>query len=372
MKNIGILAFLADDKESTPLSNLIELIHPLSNELHVVVGNDNIIASYPDHVQIHRFKHNPQKNVVNRALNYAYTQIKISYKIIRINNIDTWIFFIGGDTLVLPMLAAKLLRTKVILIFAGSAIKTLQSFNDGLYKVAKFLSRINCELSDKIVVYSESLINYLELEHYKNKINIALHSFINFDKFRIINSYDKRDNLIGYIGRLSNEKGVMNFVEAIPEINNVNDEIKFLIIGDGDLKDEILKYVDSHDLNSTVTIIDWITHNKIPEYFNELKLLVLPSYTEGLPNVMLESMACGTPVLAMPVGAVPDIIHDKKTGFLLKENSPKCISEGVINVLEQNNLQEVIDKSHSLVEKKFFYNNLSNGWKDLLNSLDEK
>jgi glycosyltransferase involved in cell wall biosynthesis len=52
-----------------------------------------------------------------------------------------------------------------------------------------------------------------------------------------------------------------------------------------------------------------------------LALLVIPSYTEGLPNIMLEAMACGTPMLASPVGAIEDVIKDEETGFILRSKS---------------------------------------------------
>ena len=56
---------------------------------------------------------------------------------------------------------------------------------------------------------------------------------------------------------------------------------------------------------------------------------------------MLEAMACGTPVLATPVGSIPDIIKDSKNGFIMESNSPKCIADNIVRVLNNPNLDEL-------------------------------
>ena len=80
--------------------------------------------------------------------------------------------------------------------------------------------------------------------------------------------------------------------------------------------------IGSH-VNKNVTLVGWISHDELPSYLNMLKLLVVPSYTEGLPNIVIEAMSCGTPVLATPVGGVPDLIEDGITGFILEDNFPE-------------------------------------------------
>jgi glycosyltransferase involved in cell wall biosynthesis len=101
-----------------------------------------------------------------------------------------------------------------------------------------------------------------------------------------------------------------------------------------------------------------------------MKLLVLPSYTEGLPNIVLEAMACGTVVLATPVGAIPDIIKDGETGFLLKSNDPKHIAERILELL---NKPELLDKvsinAYNYVRKNFSYEKTLDAWRKILSEL---
>ena len=105
-----------------------------------------------------------------------------------------------------------------------------------------------------------------------------------------------------------------------------------MIGGSGPLFDEVKTYLKDAGISEFVDLLGWIHHDELPKYLCSLRLLIIPSFTEGLPNIMLEAMASGTPVLATPVGAIPDIIIDKKTGFIMENNSPPCIAKNVKRV----------------------------------------
>lgn len=138
------------------------------------------------------------------------------------------------------------------------------------------------------------------------------------------------------------------------------------------MRNSIEKYVIDRQLNRKIKILGWISHDRLPIYLNELKLLVLPSYTEGLPNIMLEAMACGTPVLATSVGSIPDIISDGFTGFLLKENSPQNVADNILRALEHPDLHRVADKARDLVRIHFTYEAAVERYKKVLHLLLRK
>jgi glycosyltransferase involved in cell wall biosynthesis len=81
---------------------------------------------------------------------------------------------------------------------------------------------------------------------------------------------------------------------------------------------------------------------------------------------MLEAMASGSIILSTPVGAIPDYINDGETGFIMEDNSPKCIIENVIRVLEFPNLDKIAENARDLVEREFTYEAAIKGWKDAL------
>jgi len=85
---------------------------------------------------------------------------------------------------------------------------------------------------------------------------------------------------------------------------------------------------------------------------------------------MLEAMACGTPVLATPVGAIPDVIIDGKTGFIMENNSPECIAENVARALASPDLEEIAENGRRFVEENFTFEKTVENWKEILQSIE--
>ena len=356
-----------------PLLNIKELLYSFS-DVYVIVGSAENIMTKTNLVgiQTYEIQHKKTTNIFARILRYVLLEIRISLVLAKISKkIDLYIFFMEGDAL-LPVLTTKLLRKKNIRALPSFMSKETAKSHKGkgtLLMALIKLQNIAYFLSNKIILYSPNLIKEWDLEKYKNKISIANEYFIDIDEFKIKYKFNERENLVGYIGRLSEEKGVLNFVKAIPEILKERKEIKFMVGGDGLLRDKIEKYLNENNLDDKVKLVGWIPHNELPDYLNKLKLIILPSYTEGLPGTMLEAMACSTPVLATSVGAIPDVIKDGETGFLMENNSPGCIARNIIKVLESPNLDKIIEDAQKLIKDKYTYEPTTRKYRDSLKGL---
>jgi glycosyltransferase involved in cell wall biosynthesis len=351
--------------EDVLLNKLSTILEPISDEMFLIAKNFYGQIPFDEKTYIKNIKHENKRIrlFLIRVLNYMMVQIKISRDLIKLSKtVDVVIFFTGGATLLLPMLTTKFLMKKAVLIAAGSASIPIKKVHKKLFAVTKIvlyyiyriLENINYALSDRLVVESESGIDFLGLNRYKNKIFVS-NMGVNLNLFKISEEDSKERNLIGYVGCLTDEKGVMNFVKAIPLILKEKKDLDFVIGGDGPLFEEIKNELNNNEIYDKVIFAGRIPHDELSKYLNELKLLVLPSYSEGLPNIILEAMACGTPVLATPVGGVPDVIRDGETGFIMENNSPECIAKNAISALEYPNLDEIVKKARELIEKEFTY-----------------
>lgn len=118
-------------------------------------------------------------------------------------------------------------------------------------------------------------------------------------------------NYLLAVARLSEEKGIGNLVRALGLLKQRN-ALKFrtVIVGDGPDRRSLLADVGRLDLNDHVTFIGSVPHSQVDAWMRNAHALCLPSLREGMPNVVLEALATGIPVVASRVGGIPDVIDD--------------------------------------------------------------
>jgi len=122
---------------------------------------------------------------------------------------------------------------------------------------------------------------------------------------------DHSTKTILYVGNLKVKKGCLDLFEAVNEIDSRDsDSYELVYIGDGPCGVIIKEKSRVLDDNKKVILLGRLPHNEIVDWYKKADLLCLPSYNEGVPNVVLEAMACGLPVIATNVGGIPEVLPE--------------------------------------------------------------
>lgn len=357
------------------ISNFVKIIENSCSKINIITGNLQTQEFGRENITVINIKYRPREFLIFKLLQYTMLQFKIILNLFRLRNNYSICFILSG-TLFIPTIFLSLLGKKAVLTAVASESnylkhKSKKNIGDFIYlRVLSIMEKISFKYANKIGFESPSVSSSFNVQNYTNKI-FSGNMHIKNENFRKTGSLYEREYVIGYIGRLSEEKGVHNFIKAVPVIFNsfsINGNI--LIGGNGPLKSSINKYLFDDNFNK-VQIMGWIPREELPNYLNSIKLIILPSFTEGLPNLLLEAMACGTIVVATSVGGIPDVIKDGETGFILKDNSPECIAETVLKVLSLSDeeLERISENAIAFIEKEFTFEKAVERWDRILRSL---
>jgi len=131
--------------------------------------------------------------------------------------------------------------------------------------------------------------------------------------------------LVGVIARLQPEKGVADFLKAAVHVSKISPQVRFLVVGDGPLREELLALAKRIGVEKRVRFLGHRTDAWA--LVGLMEVLVVPSVTEGSPLIVLEAMAAGVPVVASAVGGIPDQIRHDKEGLLVPPGDPGALGE---------------------------------------------
>ena len=203
----------------------------------------------------------------------------------------------------------------------------------------RFLSALDRQVLrafDRVIAVSTPIRDALSGVGVRQDRLRLLHNAIVVERYRRTGQSDFLERLIGKplgrpvitaIGRLSREKGHADLVEALQKLLARDLPFTALLVGDGPERDVLEARVDAAGLSDRVHLPGYVTNTA--EILESSDLLVLPSHTEGLPNVALEALVMEVPVVATSVGGTPEVIVDGTTGRLVPPRSPEALADAL-------------------------------------------
>ncbi|MEM7577155.1 MAG: glycosyltransferase family 4 protein [Planctomycetota bacterium] len=118
------------------------------------------------------------------------------------------------------------------------------------------------------------------------------------------------------VGRLCEQKGQLLLIDALAKVRDRHPEVKLVLVGDGEMRGEVEAAIAEHRLQDAVTITGWASAEAVRGYLRDARAMVLPSFAEGLPVVIMEALAMGRPVVSTYIAGIPELV-DEHCGWLV-------------------------------------------------------
>jgi len=243
--------------------------------------------------------------------------------------IDAHYFYPDG---VAAVILSKVLKLPSVITGRGSDVNVFPQ-----YYIPRQWILWAAKNTDRIITVSQSLSQSLvKLGVAEDKINV-LRNGVELDLFTLRSDrdqlrakYELDNNVLICVGRLEELKGFDLVIKALNEI----DDATLLIIGDGPLKGHLETLANEVGVSNRVRFLGEVSHDDLPVYYTIADVMVLASSREGWPNVLLESMACGTPVVATQVGGTPEVVASYDAGVLSSSRTVKGLLDAICQILE--------------------------------------
>lgn len=343
---------------------------------------DNIVIIGPNSTTIDReichlapVYRKPSPSTLGSILRYVVYQLKVAREIFRHRcQLDLVTFHVGGTLALLPVLTTKVCNIKSLIIVTESPSDSYnaQTANTLINRVItngmKITEYITCSLADGIILLSDSMASNFPLYGSSNTFTANLNYIPKKDIHRE-NPFSERQIDMIFVGRFTEEKGVRPLIHSLPSLLESEPQLQVELVGDGRLRNEMQHYIEDRGLESQVNLTGWIDRESVFAYLSDSRFLIIPSYSEGVPKILLEGMACGAIPVATPVGGIGDIVQDGENGFLLSDNNPDSIIQKLCNITDRDDLGEISEKAQTTIKNDYSFHRVKHNYLNILNEL---
>ncbi len=257
----------------------------------------------------------------------------------------------------LGLLAARRLHIPVISVSRGW---TGESVRVRLYEV---LDRRVLRWMDKVVCVSEAQAQKVRRAGVCDGKVAVIHNAVRAERFgnpdiayraQLLQMFSEPpQKIVGAAGRLSPEKGFGILIDGAAEVVRNGLPVGFVLFGDGSLRERLTRQIGDRGLQGKFVLAGY--HSDLDGFLPHLDVFVQSSFTEGLPNVVLESLAAGVPVVATSVGGTPEIVEHGVNGCLVPSGNVEALARCLIDVLSNGRARTMGECGRDHIKERFSF-----------------
>jgi glycosyltransferase involved in cell wall biosynthesis len=258
---------------------------------------------------------------LSALVSFAWTMARVRCAILHVHGASRASFWRKAPFMALAFLA----RWPVVFHLHGGGFARFYEEECGALRralVRFFLERVACVvvLSESWTAWARAVVSHERIACVRNAV--ALRPAVR----RV------RAGCIAFVGRLSEEKGVFDLLEALARVAGAHPEAHVELAGEGDAR-AVMRRARELGIASRVRVLGWCEADEREALLARAHLLALPSRFEGSPMSVLEAMAAGVPVVASRAGGIPDLVRDGKTGLLVPECEVGALAQALDRLL---------------------------------------
>ena len=271
-----------------------------------------------------------------------YNWFEIFIKLINLTAVKNYasIFAFNNETgFLVNIIKLFFIRKFKTILRVNNSIKNKLKYSDNFYDAyfKKFYNYLSLNLSDTIIAQSNEMKNEIS-EYLINKAKIQVINNPLSNNFKENKSLKKKEKYLLFVGSLTPKKNPLMLLEIYNQFNKRNTEnIKLKIIGNGSELEIMQDFIFLNNLEKNIEIIKAIPQAELQKYYSKALCLIICSKYEGFPNVAIESLFCGTPLLASKcIGGIKELIQDNINGISFEEYTIDSYLKGLDKLIRSN------------------------------------
>lgn len=317
-----------------------------------------------DNIKIFYFESWKEGSLLIRFLRTVFGNLSLIYSIKK-NNIDIVHIHVAQKGSFyrksIILLLCKLLNVKTIFHIHGSQFDKF--YDEGSKRLKKIITYV-LNSCNQIIVLSE------EWERFINKITktqvVIMHNAVKIEE----KNYNIEGKKITFLGRLGNRKGTYDLLSILEEIDLKDKGLKLYLCGDGDIE-QVKHYIEKSRMKENVVVTGWIDSEEKEEILKDTIINILPSYHEGMPMAILETMSKGIPNISTNVGGITRVIKNLENGIVNNPGDNKALKDSINMLINDANFRKYLsDNAYNTIQQEYsidsYNKKISNIYRDLI------